>query len=356
MEKTKKTIAVIGCGRIATNAHFPSFARMDNICVKYACDLIVEKAQKIKDAYPFVQRVISDYKIALSDPEVDAVYILTPNYAHYTIAMDALKAGKHVFCEKPITVNYALSCEMAEEARKHNLILNIGVCNRYHKSVEMLEELNRKGEFGNIYHVNCSFRNFRSIPGLGGDFTTKSQSGGGVLIDWGVHFLDLILYVLGGAKLKNATCDTYNEMAKDMKSYRYNGMWAEDTKNVETGTNDVEDYISGYVRTDKASISFDGAWAQNIDKNEMYIDFLGDKAGARLNYGGKFTITRGDTLQSTTPDYEIPDMYLCEDKAFIESITTGVKNKNYIDNVLETAKLLEALYDSANKQKEVIFS
>lgn len=356
MEKTKKTIAVIGCGRIATNAHFPSFARMDNICVKYACDLIVEKAQKIKDAYPFVQRVISDYKIALSDPEVDAVYILTPNYAHYTIAMDALKAGKHVFCEKPITVNYALSCEMAEEARKHNLILNIGVCNRYHKSVEMLEELNRKGEFGNIYHVNCSFRSFRSIPGLGGDFTTKSQSGGGVLIDWGVHFLDLILYVLGGAKLKNATCDTYNEMAKDMKSYRYNGMWAEDTKNVETGTNDVEDYISGYVRTDKASISFDGAWAQNIDKNEMYIDFLGDKAGARLNYGGKFTITRGDTLQSTTPDYEIPDMYLCEDKAFIESITTGVKNKNYIDNVLETAKLLEALYDSANKQKEVIFS
>lgn len=51
----------------------------------------------------------------------------------------------------------------------------------------MLEQFNREGKFGNIYHVYCSFRTFRSIPGLGGDFTTKAQSDGGVLIDWGVH-------------------------------------------------------------------------------------------------------------------------------------------------------------------------
>lgn len=151
---------------------------------------------------------------------------------HYVVAMDALKAGKHVFCEKPITVNYKLSVEMAEEAKRRGKLLNIGVCNRYNKSVELLEEMNRKGKFGKIYHVCCSFRNYRCIPGLGGDFTTKAQSGGGVLIDWGVHFLDLILYILGGAKLKTVTCDTYGEMAKDMSEYRYLGMWAEDTKDL----------------------------------------------------------------------------------------------------------------------------
>ncbi len=349
----KKIIAVIGCGRIAKNAHFPAFAKMDNIRVKYACDILPEKAEKLKEEYPIIENVISDYKVALADPEVDAVFVLTPNYAHYTVTMDALRAGKHVFCEKPITVNYALSCEMAEEAKKQDKILNIGVCNRYHKSVEMLEEMNRQGKFGNIYHVYCSFRSFRSIPGLGGAFTTKEQSGGGVLIDWGVHFLDLILYILGGAKLKNITCDAYCEMAKDMKQYKYTNMWAEDTADIEKGTNDVDDFISGHIRTDKASISFNGAWAQNINKNEMFIDFLGDKCGARLTYGKKFEIYDGSTLETIAPEYDIPNMYLCEDKAFIESITTGEKNRNYIDNILESAKLLDALYQSAEIKGEI---
>jgi len=350
---SKKVLAVIGCGRIADIAHFSSFAEMENVRVKYACDLIEEKAKKMQEKYPFIENVITDYKVALEDKEVDAVYVLTPNHSHYTIAMDALKAGKHVMCEKPITVNYEKSLEMAKEAEKQGKILNIGVCNRYHKSVELLEELCREGKFGNIYHVYCSFRCFRSIPGLGGAFTTKAQSGGGVLIDWGVHFLDLILYVLGGAKLKTVTCDAYCEMAKDMKAYKYEGMWAEDTADIEHGINDVDDLISGHIRTDKASISFNGAWAQNLDKNEMFIDFLGDKCGARLTYGGKFELTDGSTLKTEQPEYDIPNMYLCENKAFIESITTGQKNRCHIDNILESAKLLDVLYASADKKEEI---
>ena len=351
----KKVIAVIGCGRIANNAHFPSFEKMENVRVKYACDVIKEKAEAAKVGFPKIENVITDYKDALNDKEVDCVYVLTPNYAHYTITMDALKAGKHVFCEKPITVNYELSLEMAREAEKQNRILQIGVCNRYHRSVEMLKEWNEAGKFGNIYHVYCSFRNFRCIPGLGGAFTTKAQSGGGVLIDWGIHFLDLVLYVLGGAKLKTVTCDAYNEMAKDMKSYKYVKMWAEDTADTEHGTNDVDDFISGYIRTNKASISFNGAWAQNINKNEMFIDFMGDKGGARLTYGGKFEFYDGQTLNTIIPEYDIPGMYLCEDKAFIESVETGVKNKSDISEILESMKLLDSLYKSSEAKKEIQF-
>lgn len=351
--KDKKVIAVIGCGRIARLSHFPAFTQMDNVRIKYACDIIPQKAEKMKGDFPIIENCIVDYKDALSDPEVEIVYVLTPNYSHYTITMDALAANKHVFCEKPITVNYELSCKMAEEANKRGLLLNIGVCNRFNKSIELLEEMNKEGKFGNIYHVYCSFRSHRSIPGLGGAFTTKEQSGGGVLIDWGIHFLDLILYILGGAKIKNVTCDAYCEMAKDMKSYKYNGMWAEDTADIENGTNDVDDFITGHIRTNKASISFNGAWAQNINKNEMFIDFLGDKCGARLTYGGKFKIYDGSTLETITPEYDIPNMYLFEDKAFIESVITGVKNKNHIDNILESAKLLDKLYLSAQNKSEV---
>lgn len=349
-----KTIAVIGCGRICDIAHLPALSQMENVRIKYACDIIPEKAYAKKEKYPKIENVITDYKQALNDPEVDAVYVLTPNYAHYTISMDALSAGKHVFCEKPVTVDYPHSKEMADQAEKYGKILNIGVCNRYNRSVEMLEKLNREGRFGNIYHVYCSFREFRSIPGLGGPFTDKAQSGGGVLIDWGVHFFDLILYILGGAKLETVTCNAYNGTAKNMKDYKYKTMWAEDTKNVENGVNDVEDFISGYIRTDKASISFNGAWAQNIDRKEMFIDFLGDKAGARLSYGGKFTVYDGNTLETEEPEYDIPNMYLCEDKAFIESIETGVKNRSNIQSVLESAKLLDRLYASADISREII--
>ena len=353
-------VGVVGCGRISQK-HFPALCELENVKVKYACDLIKEKAEAVKEKFKKIDIVTTDYKDILNDKEVDVVYVLTPNFAHYTVAMDALKAGKHVFCEKPITVSYAKSLEMAEETKKQGKMLDIGVCNRFHKSVEILRDMYEKGEFGNVYHVYCAFRGFRSIPGLGGAFTTKAQSGGGVLIDWGVHFFDLVYYILGGFNLKTLSCNAYSEMAKDMTEYKYKSMWAEDTKDIEHGTNDVDDFITGFIRTDKASITFNGAWAQNIPNSEMYIDILGDKGGARLEYGGKFVFCSGKTLECSTPDYEIlpatefniPEMYYKEDKAFIEAVISGLKTRNNIENVLETAKLLDLLYVSADKQEEV---
>lgn len=350
-----RTIAVIGCGRIADGAHFPAFEKIEDLRIKYACDLIEEKAKAAKEKYSKIENITTDYHEVLADPEVEAVYVLTPNYAHYTVTMDALAAGKHVFCEKPITVNYELSKEMAAAAEKAGKILNIGVCNRYQRSVEMLEQYNREGKFGKIYHVYCSFRNHRSIPGLGGPFTDSKQSGGGALIDWGIHFLDLILYILGDAKIKSVTGNAYSEMAKNMKEYKYRSMWAEDTSDVENGVNDVEDFVTGFVRTDKASISFNGAWAQNIDENDMFIDFLGDKCGARLTYCGKFKLYDGSTLETIEPEYDIPNMYECESRAFLESYSTGVKNKNNIENILESMKLLDSIYASAKSGKEIVF-
>ena len=348
-----KTIAIIGCGRIANGAHLPALSRLDDVRIKYACDIIESKAVAAKEKFPKIESVITDYGVALSDPEVEAVFVLTPNYAHYTVTMDALRAGKHVFCEKPITVNYALSKEMADEAAARGLMLNIGVCNRYHLSVEKIHDMIEAGKLGNVYHVYCSFRAHRSIPGLGGAFTTKSQSGGGALIDWGVHFLDLVLYALGGAKLKNVTCDAYCEMAKDMKSYKYENMWAEDTADIENGTNDVDDFVSGYVRTDKASISFNGAWAQNVGKREMFVDFLGDKGGVRLDYCSLFSYWSGETLKEEREDYKIPDMYELEDAAFLDSCQNGIKTKSNIEYVLESAKLLDTLYKSAELGEEI---
>ena len=119
----QKIIAIIGCGRIANFAHLPALSKMEDVRIKYACDLLIEKANAVVEKYG-AEQAITDYKIALADPEVQTVFVLTPNYAHYVITMDALRAGKNVMCEKPITVNYALSKEMADEAEKQGKLLN----------------------------------------------------------------------------------------------------------------------------------------------------------------------------------------------------------------------------------------
>ena len=85
----------------------------------------------------------------------------------------------------------------------------------------------------------------------------------------------------------------------------------------------------------------------------MFIDFMGDKGGARLDYGRKFTFWSGDTLESFEPEYDIPNMYLCEDEAFFESCKTGEKNRSHIDNILNSMRLLDTLYQSAEQGKEI---
>ena len=86
----KHVIAVIGCGRIANGSHFPGLMKLENVRVKYACDIIEEKAKAAVEKYSNVETAITDYKVALADPEVEAVFVLTPNFAHYTVTMDAL--------------------------------------------------------------------------------------------------------------------------------------------------------------------------------------------------------------------------------------------------------------------------
>ena len=266
--------------------------------------------------------------------------------------MAALAAGKHVFCEKPITVNYSLSCKMQALANEKKRILNIGVCNRYHRSVELIRQLYEEGALGELYHIYCSFRDFRCIPGLGGDFTSKAKSGGGVLIDWGVHFLDLVMYV-SGAKAQTVSAVCHSRLGKDIPGYVFKDMWAGPP--VLDGINDVEECVTALIRTDKSSISLNGAWAQNINKTEMYVDFLGDKGGIRLDYGNKFTLytVSGGMLQEIKPDYNIPDMYKKESEAFFRSVETGKKNKGHIDCVIETARIMDAIYESAQKNAEV---
>ena len=93
-------VAVIGCGTIANAAHIPSYVKNPEAEIKYFCDIIPERAQTAVEKYSCGTAVV-DYHQVLADLEVEAVSVCTPNNVHPQIAIDALRAGKNVLCEKP---------------------------------------------------------------------------------------------------------------------------------------------------------------------------------------------------------------------------------------------------------------
>lgn len=350
MGKTK--VAVIGCGMIGRTQHIPAYSKNPEAEIKYLVDIREERAQELAAQYN-VPNVLSNYRDLLDDKEVTAVSVCTPNDSHASIAIDLLNAGKNVLCEKPAALNYDLVLKMKEAADKNNKILNIGVVNRFNTAVNKIKEMIDNNELGNLYHVYSSFRAHRSIPGLGGQFTTKAKSGGGVLIDWGVHFLDLIFYCIGSPDILTVTGGISGELGKDMEDYAYINMWAGPPDY--SGTYDVEDFVSGYIRTEGPAISLNGAWAQNIGESAMFIEFLGDKAGVKLQYGGDFTVysAKGGALFETSPTFKKADPFYDEIDSFLKSAKLNVKNRASIDEVLTVSKAMDALYKSAAAGKEI---
>ncbi len=349
-------IAVIGCGTIANAAHIPSYMNCPDAEIKYFCDIIPERAEAAVKEYG-CGIAITDYHEALADPEIAAVSVCTPNRMHTVISIDALRAGKHVLCEKPAARTYAEALTMQEAQHETGLTLNIGVVNRFNTAVNEIKKIIDSGELGEIYHVYVSFRAHRSIPGLGGAFTTKEIAGGGALIDWGVHYLDIVMYCTNDPAPVTVSGKAFSKLGVDMKNYVYTNMWSENTKNVETGVYDVDDSVTAFVRTEGPTITLNGAWAQNIGEEDQYIDFLGTKAGIRLYYGKAFRVygVKDGQLYDYAPEYEQTNMFQNEINAFVDCVQTGKKLPSHIDKNILTSKLMQGIYDSSEMGREIVF-
>ncbi len=345
-------VAVIGCGTIANAAHIPSYMNNPEAEIKYFCDIIPERAEAAVEKYG-CGTAITDYHIALNDPEIEAVSVCTPNNMHPTISIDAMRAGKDVLCEKPAARTYAEALEMQKVQHETGRILNIGVVNRFNDSVNLIKKFIDDGKLGEVFHVYVSFRAHRSIPGLGGAFTTKAIAGGGALIDWGVHYLDIVMYCCGDPKPVTVTGEAFCKLGRDMKNYAYRSMWAENTKNVD-GTYDVDDSVTALIRTEGPVITVNGAWAQNIGQSETYIDFMGDKAGIRLQYGSDFRVYTAEhgALIEYKPEFKMRDHFQNEIDAFVDCVKTRKKLPSHIDTVIITARMMQAIYDSSAAHQE----
>jgi len=142
-------IAVIGCGNIANSAHIPNYVKNPDVEIKYFCDIDISRAEKAVQEYG-CGTAVADYHEILSDPEIKAVSVCTPNNVHAPISIDFMRAGKDVLCEKPAARTYSEALLMQDAQHRTGKVLNIGVVNRFNGAVNEIKRLIDAGELGEV--------------------------------------------------------------------------------------------------------------------------------------------------------------------------------------------------------------
>jgi len=353
----KLKVAVIGAGGIATGAHMPGYANMDNVEVVAICDIKIEKAKKLAEKY-HVPQVFENYEDVFEIPGLDAVDICTPNYLHSVIAVAALEKGLHVFSEKPDAVSAAEAQKMKDAADKSGKVLMVMRNNRYMLTSAFLKKYIEEGRMGEIYAARCGWQRRRGIPGKGGWFTTKAQSGGGPLIDLGVHMIDLTMWLMGNPKPVAVTGCTYMKFADTDTSDSVNSSFGEKQ---DSGTFDVEDLAMGFIRFENGScLQIEFSWASNIEKEQRFFELRGTKSGASwCDTDNKLKIFEEE--YGSTVDY-LPNVdnnkgiqqHEANLRHFADVILNGTKPMFVPQQGLNMVKILEAIYESAKTGREVL--
>lgn len=348
---SKVRIGIIGCGTIGS-VHAEAYAKVSDAEVVALCDILPDKLKEKAERHN-VSKTYEDYRELLKDTEIDAVSVCVPNNMHAPIAIAAFEAGKHVLLEKPMTMNAELGRQILAARDASGKKLQMGMVWRQAPEAEVVRKAVQEGRLGEIYQIRVKLIRRRGIPGLGGWFTTKEQSGGGGLIDLAVHFLDLSCWVSNLWKPTRVSAKTYSKFGSKMRDYHYISMWA-GPPNYD-GTFDVDDYAAGFIRFgSKATLSFEIAWACNAEE-ESYIELLGDKGGVKI--GTEKTILR------TEVDNMIADTELFFDRernrfaSQMEKFIAAIQGKGEVAATGEQGvilmEILDAIYKSSDMDCEV---
>ncbi len=186
-------VGVIGCGYWGPNL-IRNFINLDEAYVKTCADLLQERLDHMKSLYPTVE-VTRDYRDIIEDKEIDAVVIATPVSTHYQLASEALEAGKHVFCEKPLASNVEDGIKLVNLAEEKDRILLVGHTFVYTAAVNKMKELINSGELGDIYYISTSRLNLGLF-----------QEDINVVWDLAPHDISIMNYVLDSSPVSVASC------------------------------------------------------------------------------------------------------------------------------------------------------
>ncbi len=341
------SLGLIGCGGIATGAHLPGWANCKRAKVVACFDVDRKRAEAAAEKFA-IPRVCKTLKELLALDEIAAVDICTPNYDHAPAALAAFRAGKHVYCEKPIAMNGREGAAMVAAAKKARRKLMIGLHNRFRGDVQFVKSLIDAGRLGHIYYARSVSIRRRGVPSWG-VFGQKKLQGGGPLIDIGVHAIDLAWFLLGCPKPVSVSGKCYETIGKTPGHFGLFGAW--DWK-----TYDVEDFAVALVRfAGGQTLCLESAFCANLPADrEAAADIVGDKGGASVN-PLKVCLEENGTLMNCEPQFvkdAAPPHHLG-----LWNFTDAVLDNKPVaipgEQALTIQKIIDGLYQSSKLGREV---
>ena len=332
----KLRIGIIGVGGIAQGRHIPAFLQLNDSCeITALSDVNIDRARETAEKYN-IPHVFEDYHELFS--EVDAVCICTPNKFHAEITIAAFEAGVHVLCEKPMALR-AEECEaMVTASKKADKVLAIAYHYRFMKEAQAAKKAMR--EVGTPLVVRVQALRRRKVPGWG-VFTNKDLQGGGSLIDYGCHLLDLALWLMGNPNHLTVTGTAYNALSKIPDQVNQWGSFNHETFN-------VDDHVTAYIQFENgASMLFETSWAANIKDDAEHLSISGVDGGLSVFPFELYTTKNGMLLNSEAawlPGEEEPG--LSQAKNFIHTCLGKEELVVKPEEALQVSQIIDRIYAS----------
>lgn len=356
MSDGKLRAGIIGLG--VGQSHAKGYLSSPNSELVAVCDANETRLNESANQWN-VEGRYTDYQTMLDEANLDVVSICLPNALHAKASIDALDKGVNVVCEKPMAQTVAEAEQMLEAAKRNNKHLMVAYNYRYRPDSQWMYKMVQSGKLGTIYHVSASWRRETGIPGWGW-FGSKQMSGGGALIDLGVHVLDLGLWMMGFPKVKTVSGDTRMFFGpKSLKTWKRPGQ-----ASVDTGF-DVEDGGVGFIRlANGANIVLNVTWAEHVQPQEdaIRVEIQGTEGTAVLhirNYKNDDTL-RFYTEMEGEPVTVIPSVRFGTPQGHeglihdvVDSLAHNLPPKTDGTQGLTAVSVLEALYQSAAAGHEI---
>lgn len=331
MQKVK--VGLIGLGSVAQLVHLPNLHKIPDVDLRSVAEVKKSRLNTIADRYNISERY-TDYNQLLAQSEVDAVIIATPTNTHKEVAIACLEAGKDVLIEKPLARTFKETKEVVDTAKKYKKKLMVGMNLRYLPDSMLMRSLLNNNEIGDPFYLKCGWVRRQSSSEKW--FTKKEESGGGVIIDLGIHILDLALWLLDYPKVSSVS-----------------------TQNFYHNTKNVEDTSVSCIKCkNSAVINLEVSWSLPLEKDHFYLNLFGTKGSFSTNpiriykklENDYINLTSGKSENSTTL---LKKSYLNELKSFIGAI----KGLNPVfspgEEALQRMEIIEAMYESASKNQEI---
>ncbi len=282
----------------------------------------------------------------------DAVSICTPNHLHAPMSIAALEAGQHVLCEKPLATTLAEGAAIVEKARASDRVFMMGFCRRYREDSKAVKRLVEAGELGEVYYARAGWLRREWNPTVRNWFLRKAQSGGGPLIDLGVHMLDLALWLMGDPEPVAVSGAVYNKLGPAL---------------ARSAEMDVEDMASAYVRLNTgATLTLETSWVSYTEaRDHVFCQLLGTKGGAKIELGLR---PEGEHVEAYTSRAGVPvtervffgrtteftrSSFDNETAEFISAIREGREPTSTVEHGYRILRILDAIYRSAEAGAEI---